>query len=182
MVVGKLRLAVTAPRAVITAATWLSLWVSTPRMISSVAMVSWSGWAGCGMLGTVVCLLTARNGSATAGPAQVVRTVTVPRCGKAPIGTHPPVRRQQTPPQASADRSSRRHHGQSYRGSDPTRDGTPTSSQPYRDVEELLPSAASRWTTSLSTDGSSGSRRCSPRPPDHAAIGSGLAGASMRPT
>jgi hypothetical protein len=55
MVVAKLRLAVTAPTAVITAATWRSLWVSTPRMTSSVALVLWSGWAGCGMLGTVVC-------------------------------------------------------------------------------------------------------------------------------
>ena len=55
MVVGKLRLAAIAPRAVITAATWLSLWVSTPRMTSSVALVLWLGWAGCGMLGTVVC-------------------------------------------------------------------------------------------------------------------------------
>jgi IS6 family transposase len=64
--------------------------------------------------------------------------VTVPCCGKAPIGTHPPVQRQRAPAQARADRSSQRHHGQSYRGSDPTRDGTPTSSQSYRDVEELL--------------------------------------------
>jgi hypothetical protein len=55
MVVGKLRLAATAPRAVITATTWLSLWVSTPRMTSPVALVLWSGWASCAMLGTVVC-------------------------------------------------------------------------------------------------------------------------------
>src|SRR5215217_5792496 len=65
MVVGKLRLAATAPKAVITAATWMSLWVSTPRMTSSVVL--WSGWAGCGMLGTVVWLLTARPSPGRAG-------------------------------------------------------------------------------------------------------------------
>src|SRR5215217_8090912 len=101
MVVGKLRLAVTAPRAVITAATWLSLWVSTPRMTSSVGLVLWSGWAGCGMLAMVVWLLTARERIGHRRAAQVVRTVTVPCYGKAPIGTHPPVRRQHVPPQAS---------------------------------------------------------------------------------
>src|SRR6266545_4882352 len=61
MVAGKLRLAASTPRAVTTAATWVSLWVSTPRMTSPLAMVSWSGRADCGMLGTVVCLLTARE-------------------------------------------------------------------------------------------------------------------------
>jgi hypothetical protein len=101
MVVGELRLAATAPKAVITAATWMSLWVSTPRMTSSAALGLWSGWAGWGMLGTVVWLLTARERSAIAGPARVVRTVTVPCCGRAPIGTHLPVRRQHVPPRAS---------------------------------------------------------------------------------
>ena len=39
---------------------------------------------------------------------------------------------------AGVDRSAPRHHGQSYRGSDPGQDGTRRSSQFYRDVEELL--------------------------------------------
>ena len=39
---------------------------------------------------------------------------------------------------AEVDRSTPRHHGQSYRGSDPGQDGTRRSSQSYRDVEELL--------------------------------------------
>jgi hypothetical protein len=39
----------------------------------------------------------------------------------------------------------------------------------YRDVEELLAERGSRSTTSPSTGGSSGSRRCWPRPPGPAA-------------
>ena len=91
MVVGKLRLAATAPTAVITAATWLSLWVSTPRMTSWVALVLWSGWAGWGMLGTVVWLLTARERIGHRRAAQVVRTVTVPCWRKALSGHTCPV-------------------------------------------------------------------------------------------
>src|SRR5919206_1848218 len=70
---------------------------------------------------------------------QAVRTVMVPWLAARPLSGHAhPVRRQQAPPQAEVDRSAPRHHGQSYRGSDPGQDGTRRSSQSYRDVEELL--------------------------------------------
>src|SRR5215203_426254 len=112
MVVGKLRLAATAPKAVITAATWLSLWVSTPRMTSSVVL--WSGWAGCGMLGTVVWLLTARERIGHRRAAQVVRTVTVPCLRQGPYRDTPAgPAAARTAPGPVVDRSSTRHHGQS---------------------------------------------------------------------
>jgi hypothetical protein len=66
------------PSEVITAATWMSLWVSTPSTISSAALLSWSSETGSGMLGMVVCLLIATEWMAVAGPAWAVRTVTVP--------------------------------------------------------------------------------------------------------
>jgi len=89
LVVGKLWLAVTAPKVVITAATWMSLWVSTPRMTSSVGLVLWSGWAGWGMLGMVVWLLTARERIGHRRAAQVVRTVTVPWLRQGPYRDTP---------------------------------------------------------------------------------------------
>ena len=46
----------------------------------------------------------------------------------------------------------------------------------YRDVEELLAERGIRSTTSASTDGCSGSRRCWPRPPGPAGIGLGIVG------
>src|SRR5215211_5603135 len=114
MVVGKLRLAATAPTAVITAATWMSLWVSTPRMTSSVALVLWSGWAGCGMLGTVVWLLTARerigHRRAGAGGQDCDGALFAAR----PLSGH--TRRSGGStyrPGPVVDRSSTRHHGQS---------------------------------------------------------------------
>src|SRR3712207_6600469 len=70
---------------------------------------------------------------------RAVRTGKVPWLAARPLLGHaPPVRRQQAPPQAGVDSSAPRHHGQSYRGSGPGRDGTRRSSQSYRDVEELL--------------------------------------------
>ena len=50
-----------------------------PSTISSAALLSsWSSETGSGMLGMVVCLLIATERMAVAGPAWVVRTVTVP--------------------------------------------------------------------------------------------------------
>ena len=130
MVVGKLRLAATAPTVVITAATWRSLWVSTPRMTSSVALVRWSGWAGCGMLGTVVWLLTARERIGHRRAAQVVRTVTVPCLRQGPYRDTPagPAAARTAPGQWSTDQAqgttASRNAGQTT-----TRDGTRLSSQ-----------------------------------------------------
>jgi hypothetical protein len=130
MVVGKLWLAATAPKAVITAATWMSLWVSTPRMTSSVALVRWSGWAGCGMLGTVVWLLTARGRIGHRRAAQVVRTVTVPCLRQGPYRDTPagPAAARTAPGQWSTDQAqgttASRNAGQTT-----TRDGTRLSSQ-----------------------------------------------------
>ena len=63
----------------------------------------------------------------------------VPWLAARPLSRHAtPVRRQQTPPQAEVDRSTPRHPGQSYRGSDPGPGRHRRSSQSYRDVEELL--------------------------------------------
>ena len=47
------------PRAVMTAATCTSLWVSTPSITSLAALSSWSSDTGWGILGMVVCLLIA---------------------------------------------------------------------------------------------------------------------------
>jgi hypothetical protein len=66
------------PRAVMTAATCTSLWVSTPSITSLAALSSWSSDTGWGILGMVVCLLIATEWMAIAGPARAVRTVTVP--------------------------------------------------------------------------------------------------------
>ena len=63
----------------------------------------------------------------------------VPWLAARPLSGHAtPVRRQQAPPQAEVDRSTPRHPGQSYRGSDPGPGRHRRSSQSYRDVEELL--------------------------------------------
>jgi hypothetical protein len=52
----------------------------------------------------------------------------------------------------------------------------------YRDVEELLLNAASRSTTSRSTDGCSGSPHCWPTPPDSSVTHQATGGSSTRPT
>jgi hypothetical protein len=51
----------------------------------------------------------------------------------------------------------------------------------YRDIEELLPNAASTWTTSRSTGGCSGSPRCWPTPPASLATRPATGGSSTRP-
>jgi hypothetical protein len=51
----------------------------------------------------------------------------------------------------------------------------------YREVEELLAERGVESTTSPSTGGSSGSRRCWPRLPGPAAMPSVIAGRSTRP-
>lgn len=58
------------PRTVTTAATWMSLWVSTPSTTSPMSLLSWLVGAVSGVLDTV-CLSPdrLRNGIAVAGPA-----------------------------------------------------------------------------------------------------------------
>src|SRR6185437_9951435 len=102
-----------------TAATCTSLWVSTPRMTSSAALSSWSPDTSWGMLGMVMCLLIANgtDGHRRAG-------VGGQNCDGALLTARPlsghahPVRRQQAPPHATADRSAPRHISQLHRGSD----------------------------------------------------------------
>src|SRR5919205_787742 len=108
-------------------------------MTSSEPVWAWLGSVAWGILGTVVRLLLDSGTGAPSPGRQAVRTVMVPWLAARPLSGHAhPVRRQQAPPQAEVDRSAPRHHGQSYRGSDPGQDGTRRSSQSYRDVEELL--------------------------------------------
>src|SRR3954468_5091353 len=102
-----------------TAATCTSLWVSTPSMTSLAALSSWSFATRWGMLGMVICLLIAHgtDGHRRAG-------VGGQNCDGAllmarPLSGHAhPVRRQQAPPQAMADRSVPRHVSQLRCGSD----------------------------------------------------------------
>src|SRR5918998_5494312 len=107
------------PRAVMTAATCTSLWVSTPSITSLAALSSWSSDTGWGILGMVVCLLitngmdghrpTGAGGQNCDGALLMAR----------PLSGHThPVRRQQAPPQAAADRSAPRHVSQLRCGSD----------------------------------------------------------------
>src|SRR3712207_1010179 len=108
-------------------------------MISSEPVWTWLSSVAWDILGTVVhLLLDSGNGWPSPGRQGGQDCEGALISGKAPIGTRHagPVTASTT--QAGVDRSAPRHHGQSYRGSDPGRDGTRRSSQSYRDVEELL--------------------------------------------
>src|ERR687884_924393 len=108
-------------------------------MISPESVWAWLGWVGWGILGTVARLLLARGTDGHRRAGRAVRTVMVPWLAARPLSGHAtPLRRQQASPQAEVDRSTPRHPGQSYRGSDPGPGRHRRSSQSYRDVEELL--------------------------------------------
>ena len=98
---------------------------------SSVALVLWSGWAGWGMLGTVVWLLTGRERIGHRRAAQVVRTVKVPCLRQGPYRDTPagPAAARTAPGQWPTDQAqgttASRNAGQTT-----TRDGTRLSSQP----------------------------------------------------
>ena len=73
-----------------TAATWMSLWVSTPRMISSPAGLGvCCSASGCGMLDMVVRLLMARVADGHRRTGRAVRTVTVPLLQQGPYRDTP---------------------------------------------------------------------------------------------
>ena len=75
------------------------LCVSTPRITSSAGRAACcAGRVGWGMLVTVTRLLHRLGLMADAGPGGQSELIDGAMCGKATIGTHPPVRRQQAPP------------------------------------------------------------------------------------
>src|SRR2546430_4118707 len=75
------------PRTVSTAATWMSLCVSTPGPASWARVSRWREGGGWGMVGRVVRLLMAGGRRAVAGRGGAVRTVTVP-CAAGPLSGH----------------------------------------------------------------------------------------------
>jgi IS6 family transposase len=90
------------------------------------------------MLATVIRLLICSGTGGRRRAGRAVRTVTVP-CAARPLSGHaPPDRRQQALPQANSRQIKPKASRQSYRGSEHEPGRHPTSSQSYRDVEELL--------------------------------------------
>jgi hypothetical protein len=90
------------------------------------ALLSWSSETGWGMLGMVICLPIA-NGDGWPSPAGVGGQ----NCDGALLTARPlsghahPVRQQQAPPQATADRSDLRQLASCVAGQTTTWDGTP---------------------------------------------------------